>query len=183
MSASDGATRTDRRTAGDQRQRPSWYDHTAVRPMRERLSTVAALARAALTAVSLVLAFVGAAHGFAIAFAASLAAAGAGGGDRPIDRAADLATAATIPLALHWLEPWLPGQEPVAYWLMVGALAVPPAYVFIKYGVLPGFRTRAGQTALLLGSATAILVVVTGAAWPLWLGAVALVLAALESIA
>lgn len=95
----------------------------------------------------------------------------------------DLAVRAAIPLALDWLRPYLLGTEPLTFWSIVAALAVPLAFAFIKYGRLPRYRTRVGVVAFYLAGGATLFLVATGATWPLRLAALALLVAALEEIA
>lgn len=95
----------------------------------------------------------------------------------------ELALRAAIPLGLHALRPYLIATEPVAFWGMVAALAVPVAGGFIKYGRAPRYRTRAGVIALYLAAGAALFLVATGATWPLRLAVIGLALAALEDLA
>ena len=96
---------------------------------------------------------------------------------------AELALRVAIPLALAWLRPYLLETEPLSFWSIVAALAVPSAFAFIKYGRLPRYRTRAGLVAFYLAGGATLFLIATGATWPLRLAAVGLVVAALEEIA
>jgi hypothetical protein len=95
----------------------------------------------------------------------------------------ELATRAAIPLALDRLRPYLLETESVTFWSIVGALAVPAAFAFIKYGRLPRYRTRAGAIAFYLAAGATLFLIATGATWPLRVAAIALVVAAVEESA
>ena len=146
-----------------------------------------ALARLLLAAAALLLAYLVGERPFAAAFAVSLAvdlavrwnAAPAG----VASRAAELLTAATVPLALYWLRPDILRFEPLAFWTVVAATSVPLAYGFIKYGELAVHRTRAAWLAGLFLAAAALFLLMTGSAWPLRLAAIGLAAAVLEEIA
>jgi len=151
-----------------------------------------ALAGVALAPAVLCLAYFGLERPFLIAFAAALAVdialdnLGLPPGPGWLARAAawsELATRAAIPLGLFWLRPYLLETEPVGFWSTVAALAIPIAYMFIKYGRAPRYRTRAAVIAVYLSAGASLFLIATGATWPFRLAAVALVVAALEEIA
>lgn len=156
------------------------------------LETPLALAGLVLGPAILCLAYLGLERAFLAAFAAALAVdiARDNLAGRPppawLARAAgwaELATRAAIPLGLYWLRPYLLATEPVSFWTIVAALAVPPAFAFIKYGRAPRYRSRAAVIAVYLAAGAALFLVASGATWPLRLSAVALAAAELDEIA
>jgi hypothetical protein len=158
----------------------------------EGLEMPLALTGLVLGLAILCLAYLGLERAFMAVFAAALAVdlARDSLASRPLAgwlaRAAgwgELATRAAIPLGLFWLRPYLLETEPLGFWTVVAALAVPLAFAFIKYGRVPRYRSRAALVAVYLAGGAAIFLVATGATWPLRLAAVALVVAQLEEIA
>src|SRR6266545_157870 len=55
----------------------------------------------------------------------------------------DFAPFASLPACAYWLRPDLLHSEPVAFWAIVAAFAMPVTCTFIKYGQLTPYRTRA----------------------------------------
>src|SRR6266545_6615504 len=55
----------------------------------------------------------------------------------------DFAPFASLPPCAYWLRPDLLHSEPVAFWAIVAAFAMPVTCTFIKYGQLTPYRTRA----------------------------------------
>jgi len=152
-----------------------------------------ALAGLALAPAVLVLARLDLERPFLVAFAAALvidvaldnlrpptAPPGWHGAARSLS---ELALRAAVPLALAWLRPYLLATEPLSFWSIVAAVALPAAFAFIKYGRLPRYRTRAGRVAFYLAGGATLFLIATGATWPLRLAAFGLVVAALEEIA
>lgn len=160
--------------------------------MTPRLQMALSLVRLLVAAALLCLVFLGLERPTAIAFAAALAI------DVAMDNLAssppsgwiaragawsDLATRAAVPLALYSLRPYLLETEPVSFWTIVAAFAMPVAYSFVKYGRVPRYQTRAAVIAVYLVGASTVFLLVTGATWPLRLAAGALVVAQLEEMA
>lgn len=164
---------------------------------RERFWTLANMvtaSRLALAPLLVALAYLGHGRAFALVLAASLAIGVVDGrlarwlgqesrwGAR-LDSWGDLSTYACVPLCAYWLRPELVQDEAATFWTIVGALAVPVVYAFIKYGALTSYHTRGTVLASYLIGGGVLLLFAGGPFWPVRIAAAVLVAAELEELA